>query len=79
MISLSPVRKGQSIMTQHIHVYDNQFENGIAIEQEDGNRLEIVVVHLPGSEPTLSIASITPEQQETSEITELFSSPFNAA
>lgn len=66
-------------MSNQIHMYDNQFEDGFAIENEDGNRLEAVVVHLPGEDPTFYLASMTPEQQETGEFTELFSCPVNAA
>lgn len=66
-------------MNQHISIYRSQFEDGIALENADGNRLELVVVHLPGDEPTFHVAHMTPEQQETGEFTELFSCPVEAA
>lgn len=56
-----------------IKTTDNQWETGVILTSSDGNRLEAIVVHLPGSEPTFHLASVTLEQQETGEFTDLFS------
>ena len=65
-------------MTPNIRIYRNQFEDGVAIENEEG-RIEAVVVHLPGSASTFYLAHMTPEQQAAGEFTELFSCPVEVA
>lgn len=62
-------------------IYSSKFEDGFAIENEDGNRLEAVVIHIPGSSDTsFYLGHIQPgEDGDDPTITELFSCPVQAA
>jgi hypothetical protein len=60
-----------------IHTYHSQFEDGVAVETDDGARIEAVVTHLPGESSTFTLAEVTVDKDGNPDITEIFTRPIS--
>lgn len=60
----------------NFNTFSNLFEDGFAIEQADGTRLEAVIVHLPGEEnATFHLAETALDDDGNPIVNELYSCP----
>lgn len=62
-----------------LNIFSNKFEDGISITNEDGTRVEAVVVHLPGSdEVTFHLGTYDTTQDIDASYQELYCCPVQA-